>query len=93
MAKKKPHKTVKDGRGRARDYRAEYDEYHSSPEAKKQRAARNAARRKSGLAKGDPREVDHKKPLGKGGGNAKSNTRIVSRKVNRAKGNKGDRKR
>ena len=38
--------------------------------------------------KGDPREVDHKKPLSKGGGNGRKNLRAVSRKVNRKKGNK-----
>ena len=41
-----------------------------------------------GLKKGDPREVDHKKPLSKGGSNSKSNLRIVSRKTNRKKSNK-----
>lgn len=52
-----------------RDYRKEYDEYHGTPEQKKRRAQRNAARRKLGLKKGDPREAGHqganrKGPLG-----------------------------
>lgn len=41
-----------------------------------------------GLKKGDPREVDHKIPLSKSGGNGKSNLRVVSRTTNRKKGNK-----
>ena len=65
-----------------------YQKYHASPKAKKQRAARNKARReaiKAGdVKKGDGKEVDHKQPLSKGGSNAKSNRRIVSRKVNRS---------
>ena len=41
-----------------------------------------------GLKVGDPREVDHIKPLSKGGSNSKRNLRIVSRKTNRRKGAK-----
>lgn len=67
---------------------AYYKKYHASPKAKKQRAARNKARReaeKEGkVRKGDGKEVDHKVPLSKGGSNAKSNRRIVSRKTNRS---------
>jgi len=83
MAKKKT-----DGRGRKRDYDKEYKRDHASPEAKKDRAARNKARARAGLKKGDGKEVDHKKPLSKGGTNSKSNTRVVSRKTNRKKGSK-----
>ena len=72
----------------ARDYRKEYDEYHKKPEQKKNRAARNKARRDEGLKKGDSREVDHKKPLSKGGTNSLDNVRIVARATNRKKGNK-----
>ena len=68
--------------------KAYYDKYHGTAKAKKQRAARNKARReaeKEGkVHKGDGKEVDHKKPLSKGGSNAKSNRRIVSRKTNRS---------
>lgn len=71
-----------------RDYKKEYRDYHSKPEQKKNRAARNKARKIMGLKKGDPREVDHKKPLSKGGSNSKRNLRVVSRKTNRKKGNK-----
>ena len=71
-----------------RDYKKEYREYHSRPEQVKNRAARNAARKAMGLKVGDPREVDHKKPLAKGGSNSKKNLRVVSRTTNRKKGAK-----
>ncbi|MBO5957530.1 MAG: HNH endonuclease [Bacteroidales bacterium] len=71
-----------------RNYKKEYAEYHSKPEQKKNRAKRNAARKEMGLKVGDPREVDHKKPLSKGGGNSKENLRVVSRSTNRKKGAK-----
>lgn len=71
-----------------RNYRKEYDEYHGKPGQRKNRAARNRARTKMGLKKGDPREVDHKVPLSKGGSNGKKNLRVTSRAANRKKGNK-----
>lgn len=71
-----------------RNYRKEYDDFHGKPEQIKRRDARNAARKKLGLKRGDPREVDHKQPLSKGGSNSKSNLRAVSRSVNRKKGAK-----
>ena len=71
-----------------RDYKKEYKRDHASRSSKKARAARNKARRVMGLKKGDPREVDHKKPLSKGGSNGKKNLRVVSRRTNRKKGNK-----
>jgi len=65
-----------------------YRKYHGTPKAKKQRAARNKARReaeKEGtVKKGDGKEVDHKKALSNGGSNAKSNRRVVTRKKNRS---------
>lgn len=69
----------------ARDYKKEYRDYHSRPGQKKNRAARNAARAEKGLAVGDKREVDHKKPLSKGGDNDSDNLRVVSRETNRSK--------
>lgn len=54
-----------------RDYKKEYRDYHAKPQQKKNRAARNKARKEMGLKVGDPREVDHKKPLSKGGATAK----------------------
>ena len=63
--------------------------YNSTDKAKKERAARNQARRvaiKDGSArKGDGRDVDHKVPLRSGGSNSKSNTRVVDRGANRAR--------
>lgn len=79
--------TKKDARGRTRNYGKEYDRDHSTRKAKKARAARNKAHREE--KPGPGKEVDHRKPLSKGGSNAKSNRRVVSRKVNRKKGAKG----
>ena len=73
----------------ARDYKKEYAQYHGKPENIRDRANRNAARRILGLKKGDPREVDHKKPLSKGGSNGKENLRAISRGQNRRKYNGG----
>ena len=71
-----------------RNYRKEYDEYHGKPEQSRNRSNRNKARRKVGLKKGDPREVDHKRPLSKGGSNGRANLRITSKRSNRVKGSK-----
>jgi 5-methylcytosine-specific restriction endonuclease McrA len=71
-----------------RNYKQEYKKYQSSPKAIKDRSERNQARQKMGLKVGDPREVDHKVPLSKGGSNTKRNLRVVSRTTNRRKGNK-----
>jgi hypothetical protein len=71
-----------------RDYKKEYENYHSKPEQKKNRAKRNQARaeamRDGRASKGDGKDVDHKKPLSKGGSNHKSNTRVVSKSTNRS---------
>ena len=68
--------------------KAYYDKYHGTAKAKKQRAARNKARRdaerEGRVHKGDGKEVDHKVALSNGGSNAKSNQRVVSRKTNRS---------
>lgn len=72
-----------------RNYKKEYETYHAKEEQKNNRVKRNAARRKAEaegkVTKGDDKEVDHKKPLSKGGSNSKKNTRVVSRKTNRKK--------
>jgi len=72
---------------RIRDYKDEA-KYHAQPEQKKNRAARNKARREaiaSGqVKKGDSRDIDHKTPLSKGGSNGKSNRRVVSASSNRS---------
>ena len=76
----------------ARNYKREYKKFHSSKTAKASRAARGRARTKVGLKTGDRREVDHKKPLSKGGSNKRSNLRVVSRTTNRKKGKKTTRR-
>ena len=74
--------------GKRERSKAYYDKYHGTAKAKKQRAARNKARReaeKEGkVHKGDGKEIDHVKPLSKGGSNAKANRRVVSRRKNRS---------
>lgn len=74
-----------------RNYKKEYARDHSSTKAKKARAKRNAANRI--MKPGPGKEVDHKKPLSKGGSNKKSNLRVVSRATNRKKGAKTTTKR
>ncbi len=71
-----------------RDYKREYKKFHSSVSARKARSLRVLARRKKKLKVGDPREVDHKTPLSKGGGNGAKNLRVVTRDANRKKGKK-----
>lgn len=71
-----------------RNYKKEYQNYHKSEEQKKNRADRNNARAraaKKGLVhKGDGKDVDHKKPIAKGGGNRSSNLRVVPASKNRS---------
>lgn len=69
-----------------RNYKKEYRDFHGKPEQIKKRGMRNAARREKGLKVGDPREVDHIKPLSKGGSNGHSNLRVTTRRANRRKG-------
>lgn len=64
--------------------------YNSSPEQKKRRAQRNAARRqmeKEGkVRKGDGKDVDHKSHKARGSlNNSKSNLRVMDKSKNRAK--------
>jgi hypothetical protein len=70
-----------------RDYKKEYAEYHGKPEQIANRAERVKARRmmeKTGAAKkGDGKDVDHIKPLSKGGTSAKTNLRMRNVKANR----------
>jgi len=71
-----------------RNYVKEYKDFHGKPKQRKLRSKRNQARRKLKLKKGDSREVDHKRPLSKGGSNGRKNLRVVSRTTNRRKGKK-----
>ena len=67
-----------------------YKKYWGSKKAIAERSERNKARRiltKEGrLKKGDGKEVDHKKPLSKGGTNSKKNLAVTTRKANRRRG-------
>lgn len=73
-------------------YKKVYKKYHSSDKAKKERNMRNQARRRAIRAgkvrKGDGKEIDHKRPISKGGSNKPKNLRVVSRKTNRQGGAK-----
>ena len=68
-----------------RNYKKEYLDFHGKPKQIKLRGKRNKARAVLGLLAGDPREVDHKNPLSKGGSNKRNNLRAVSRSTNRKK--------
>jgi hypothetical protein len=65
-----------------RNYRQEYDRYHSTEKAKKQRARNNAARNKAEkegrVSKGDGKDVAHSKP------GARGSTSIQSASQNRS---------
>lgn len=71
-----------------RDYKKEVAKYTSKPEVVKKRVEQNKARRimeKEGLVKkGDGKDVDHKKPLSKGGTTSRSNLQVTSRSTNRS---------
>ncbi len=71
-----------------RPYKKEYADYQGTEVQKKHRAKRNAARRdmeKAGrVSKGDGKDVDHVKPLSKGGGTGTSNLRVKSASANRS---------
>ena len=71
----------------ARNYRAEYDRYHSKPSQKKRRAGRNKARAlmiaKGKASKGDGKDVDHKDRNPRNNGLA--NLRIASKHKNRGR--------
>lgn len=71
-----------------RDYKKEYANYQGKPEQIKNRAKRNAARaemeEKGLVRKGDGKDVDHRKPISKGGGNGSGNLRAVPKSQNRS---------
>ena len=81
--KKGPRKPTKVSE---RNYKKEYARDGKPKQDKLDRALRNAANR--ALSPGPGKEVDHKKPLSKGGTNSKKNLRVVSRSANRRKGAK-----
>ena len=65
-----------------------YPAYDQKPAVKKARAARNKARammeREGKVHKGDGKDVDHKRPLSKGGSTTKGNLRVKSASSNRS---------
>jgi lipopolysaccharide export LptBFGC system permease protein LptF len=70
----------------ARDYKSEYENYHSSEKAKKKRAENNAARRKmekaGKVSKGDGKDVAHKN--NRTGDNRMGNLKVQSPSSNRS---------
>lgn len=70
-----------------RPYKKEYDTYQGKPEQIKNRAKRNAARaelaKQGKVSKGDGKDVDHIKPISKGGSN-KKNLRVKTASDNRS---------
>jgi hypothetical protein len=72
-----------------RDYKKEYEKYHSSPEQRANRSKRVLARRqleKEGrVCKGDGKDVDHKD--GNPQNNDNGNLRVLSAKKNRGRDN------
>jgi len=77
-----------------RDYKQEYANYDGTEAVKKKRAQRNKARRmleREGVVhKGDGKDVDHKKPLSKGGTTTRSNIRAKDASANRSYKRKSD---
>lgn len=77
-----------------RDYKKEYANYDGTEMVKKKRAERNKARRimeRAGVVhKGDGKDVDHKKPLSKGGTTVISNLRAKPASANRSFKRKSD---
>ncbi len=65
----------------ARDYRSEYDNYHSTAKQKRRRAGRNTARRRVLKGKKSRLDVDHvdRNPMN----NSRKNLRLSTRKRNR----------
>jgi hypothetical protein len=82
MKKRKPF-----NKSTGRDYKAEYTRYQGTTKQKQNRAKRNAARAElidqGRVAKGDGREVDHKKAIRNGGANSSGNLRVLDRSRNR----------
>ena len=71
-----------------RDYKRENELYNSKPEQIKARSERTTLRREANAkgitTKGDGKDLDHKKPLSKGGANTLSNARVTSKGENRS---------
>ena len=72
-----------------RNYKREYELYHSKPENRANRSKRVLARRAMEKELGKDalrgKDVDHIKPLSKGGSNRRSNLRVTSISKNRGR--------
>ena len=73
-----------------RDYKREYRLFHSSPEAKRNRAKRNLWNRRLKGKVPSGYEIDHKHQLRDGGGNGRDNIRFLPISKNRAEHNRGN---
>jgi hypothetical protein len=77
-----------------RPYAKEYEQYGGTDAVKKKRAQQNKARRmleREGVVrKGDGKDVDHKKPLSKGGTTVRGNLRVKAASDNRSYARKSD---
>lgn len=81
MSKSRSHKQ------QTRNYADEYANYQGTPDQIKNRGLRNAARREYEQANGNlpaDQDVDHLRPLVKGGSNDLSNLRATSVSANRS---------
>ena len=71
----------------ARNYRSEYDNYHSKKKQKVRRAGRNKARRMMAREKGSAalngKDIDHKDR--NPNNNSRSNLRVTSKSTNRSR--------
>lgn len=71
-----------------RDYKKENRLFNSKPSERKKRSERTVARRQANASgvtsKGDGKDLDHRRPLSKGGSSEKSNLRVVSASSNRS---------
>lgn len=72
----------------SRDYKKEYRDFHGKPAEIAKRSERNSARaqvaKRVGKAAIAGKDVDHKTPLRKGGGNGVGNLRVKSVSANRS---------
>jgi len=71
-----------------RDYKRENLLYNSKPEQRKARSERTVLRNKANatglMSKGDGKDLDHIKPLSRGGANTLSNARVATKAANRS---------
>ena len=78
-----------------RPYKKEYETYQGKPDQIKKRAKRNAARaelmKEGKVSKGDGKDVDHVKPLSKGGTSTRGNLKVKSASANRSFSRNSDR--